>query len=93
VEIFSDIPWPHSSPPTESLPFSDDDVFSSTQSRLKEALYELRMEILGDEPTSIFAIVVLIVCLLVLFCLIGFVVKRILLLEVDSEMAKRRLRS
>jgi hypothetical protein len=47
------------------------------------------MEIRGDEPTPLFAIALLIICLLVLFLLIGFIVNKILLLEVDSELGKQ----
>jgi hypothetical protein len=47
------------------------------------------MEIRGDEPTSLFAIAVLVICLMVLFLLIGFIAHKILLLEVDSEIGKQ----
>jgi hypothetical protein len=47
------------------------------------------MEIRPDTQTPMFGVLLLIACLIVLFCLIGFVVSRILLLEVDSEISKR----
>jgi hypothetical protein len=47
------------------------------------------MEIRTEERTPVFGIVLLLMCLIALFCLIGFVVHRILLLEVDAELAKQ----
>jgi hypothetical protein len=88
VQIYSEIPWSHESPPARVIsPQQNDDDLRYPKS-MKESIYALRMEIKSDEQTPVFGIVLLIICLLVLFCLIGFVVHRILLLEVDTEMGK-----
>jgi hypothetical protein len=87
VQVYSDIPWPHGPPPVEDTPSLSNPF--PIQSSLKESVSHLRLEIRGDEPTSLFAIAVLVVCLFVLFLLIGFIANKILLLEVDSELGKQ----
>jgi hypothetical protein len=89
VQVYSDIPWSHAAPPLNRHPFTTDDAVDSFQNSSKVSVYDLRMEIKANEPTPAFGVVLLVVCLLILFCLIGFVVSRILLLEVDSEIGKQ----
>jgi hypothetical protein len=89
VQVYSDIPWSHGPPLSNRLPLTTDAVVDSFQNSSKVSVYDLRMEIKTNEPTPAFGVVLLVVCLLILFCLIGFVVSRILLLEVDSEIGKQ----
>jgi hypothetical protein len=89
VQVYSDVPWPHRPPPVCPRPFPEDDVHGPAQGSSKDTVYYLRVEIKGDEPASVFGVILLIVCLRVLFLLSGFIVHRILLLEVDAEIGKQ----
>jgi hypothetical protein len=89
VQVYSDIPWSHAPLLLSRRSFTTDDAVDSLQNSSKVSMYDLRMEIKATEPTPAFGVVLLVVCLLILFCLIGFVVSRILLLEVDSEIGKQ----
>jgi hypothetical protein len=85
-QVYADIPWTSSTSP-DPLAFPDDGLFP-LQGNFRESVYALRTEIRTPEAMSGVSVAILIVCLFFLFLMIWFVVHKILLLEVDSEIGK-----
>jgi hypothetical protein len=78
TEVYRDIPWAR---PTDL-------EVAPTESSLRESVSALRTEIKGDEALPLAGIVILVFCLFALFFLIWFVVRKVLLIEVDAEIDK-----
>jgi hypothetical protein len=91
-EIYRDIPWSHRpAQPIESdftRNFDNTDL-SPLDADLRESVYALRTEIRGDEAMTMTGLIILVIFLLVLFLMIWFVVRKVLLLEVDTEIDRQ----
>jgi hypothetical protein len=91
AEVYRDIPWARKPADMGFSTSSDLVTFDSIEtspleSSLKDSVYTLRTEIKGDEALTVAGIVILIFCLFILFFVIWFVVRKVLLLEVDAEI-------
>jgi hypothetical protein len=90
LQIYSDIPWSHSRvSPVQCEFLSDDEPVFPLQSRFQESLYSLRTEIAGEAALTYTEVLALIVVLLLLFFVVWFVVNKVLLLEIETEMQKQ----
>lgn len=63
---------------------NDEDVLYPIRSSLKTLHLRTQME--TEDHTSIWGIVVLVICLVFLFCVIWYVVNKILLLEIEAQV-------
>jgi hypothetical protein len=81
TEVYRDIPWAYD-PADRS--FDANELL--LQTRLKDSVCALRTEIKADEALTLPGVILLIISLLVLFFVIWFVVRKVLLLEVDSAI-------
>ena len=79
-QIHRDIPWKSG----ESKILNDEDVLYPMQSSMKRL--HLRTQIEAEENVSLLGVVILVACLVFLFCLIWFVVNKILLLEIEAQV-------
>jgi hypothetical protein len=86
-EYHSEIPWARQargSQEKESL--TDGDMLYPLQSSFKDSAYIFRAEKEPEDKFSCFGVCTLIVCLVVFFLLIWFVVSKVLLLEIQSQV-------
>jgi hypothetical protein len=90
LQIYSDIPWAHSGvSPLECELFSDDEPAFPLQSRVQESLYYHPTVIAGETALTYKEVLALIIVLLLLFFVVWFVVNKVLLLEIETEMRKQ----
>lgn len=83
-EIHSEIPWKMKTGEQKVL---NDDVLYPVQSSFKDSTFSLRPEMNDDDSMSLCGVFILVVCLIALFALIWFVVNKILLLEIENQVA------
>ena len=91
-EVHPDIPWRMNSQASKSIE-RDESVLYPLQSSLKEPVFVLRTEIDPEENISSTGVAILILCMIVLFMLIWFVVHKILLLEIELQIGSKEAAS
>jgi len=88
TEICRGIPWSYS--PTKigrsDLVQSDAENLSPLHGNLRESVCALRTQVKATDQIPVIGVLLLLICLCALFLLIFFLVRVVLLLEVDSEL-------
>jgi hypothetical protein len=89
-EYHEGIPWKcqsnGASRQTEKLLLNEGEILYPMQDGFKDGAFVLRAEREGEDGFGCFGICALIACLIVLFLLIWFVVNKVLLLEIESQV-------
>jgi hypothetical protein len=90
-DSYGHVPWSRDMTcrPQEKESLRDGSVLYPIHSSFKDSAYILRAEREPDDRFSCFGICVLIVCLIVLFLLVWFVMSKVLLLEVENQVNRR----
>ena len=83
-EIHGEIPWNMKTGAQKAL---NDDVLYPVQSSFKDSTFSLRPEMNEEDSMSLCGVFILVICLIALFALIWFIVNKILLLEIENQVA------